>query len=77
MTKPNHTYDVVVVGAGDDPENLRTALWVAQRFERASVVVRCYQLSAFAEDVAHNGRIYGFGVSELVSQSMPEHWFSP
>ena len=68
---------LVVVGAGDDPENLRTALWVAQRFERASVVVRCYQLSAFAEDVAHNGRIYGFGVSELVSQSMPEHWFSP
>jgi Trk K+ transport system NAD-binding subunit len=65
-----------VLGSGDDPENLRTALWLARRFEKATIVVRCFQLSSFARDVERDGRITGFGVSELVTQNMPERWFS-
>ncbi len=65
-----------VLGSGDDPENLRMALWLARRFQKATIVVRCFHLSNFAKDVESDGRITGFGVSELVSQSMPERWFS-
>jgi Trk K+ transport system NAD-binding subunit len=66
---------VFVIGSGDDGTNLRTALWLVSRFERAYVIARGFQQSSFAAEVAADAGFDMVSVAQLVRQSMPEDWF--
>ena len=66
---------VFVLGSGVDRTNLRTALWLAQKYPRGFVMARSEARWAFAEEVSREAGIHTFSVAELVTQSMPVEWF--
>ncbi|MEX1366165.1 MAG: NAD-binding protein [Nannocystaceae bacterium] len=66
---------VFVLGSGVDRTNLRTALWLAQKYPRALVMARSEARWSFAEEVSREAGIHTFSVAELVTQSMPVEWF--
>ncbi len=66
---------VFVLGSGVDRTNLRTAIWLAQKYPRALVIARSEAKWSFAEEVSREAGIHTFSVAELVTQSMPEEWF--
>ncbi len=71
----SHTEPVFVLGSGVDRTNLRTALWLAQKYPRAFVMARSEARWSFAEEVSREAGIHTFSVAELVTQSMPPAWF--
>jgi len=66
---------VFVLGSGVDRTNLRTAMWLAQKYPRAFVMARSEARWSFAEEVSREAGIHTFSVAELVTQSMPVEWF--
>jgi len=66
---------VFVLGSGVDRTNLRTALWLAQKYPKAFVMARSEARWSFAEEVSREVGIHTFSVAELVTQSMPIEWF--
>lgn len=66
---------VFVLGSGVDRTNLRTALWLAQKYPRGLVMARSEARWSFAEEVSREAGIHTFSVAELVTQSMPVEWF--
>ncbi len=71
----SQTEPVFVLGSGVDRTNLRTALWLAQKYPRAFVMARSEAQWSFAEEVSREVGIHTFSVAELVTQSMPREWF--
>ncbi|MEM9459134.1 MAG: NAD-binding protein [Myxococcota bacterium] len=69
------TEPVFVLGSGVDRTNLRTAMWLAQKYPRAFVMARSEARWSFAEEVSREAGIHTFSVAELVTQSMPVEWF--
>lgn len=66
---------VFLLGSGVDRTNLRTAMWLAQKYPRAFVMARSEARWTFAEEVSREAGIHTFSVAELVTQSMPVEWF--
>lgn len=66
---------VIIVGTGDDGLNLHTALDLIRRYPGASITVRGFDESPFAEEVARKTGLHAFRLAELISTSMPRHWF--
>ncbi len=67
---------VLIIGAGDDSENLRVALRLASRYPEAYIVARSFHRSRFAEKLARHAGIKLFAVAELITQGIPEDWCS-
>jgi hypothetical protein len=66
---------VIVLGCGDGGMNLRTALTISSRYPEATIIARSFHRSVFAEQMSLGSNVRAFSVAELVSQSMPVHWF--
>ncbi|MCX4243120.1 NAD-binding protein [Paraliomyxa miuraensis] len=66
---------VFLLGSGVDRTNLRTAMWLAQKYPRGFVMARSEARWTFAEEVSREAGIHTFSVAELVTQSMPTEWF--
>lgn len=64
-----------VLGCGDDATNLRSALYVSQRYPKARVVARRFESSSFADEVARDAGFRTISVADLVTASMPNAWF--
>lgn len=73
--KFDETEPVFILGSGDDATNLRTAMWLAQRFPSAYVVARMFRESDFAQVVAQESGFSVVSVAALVQRSMPRAWF--
>ncbi|MEM7160291.1 MAG: NAD-binding protein [Myxococcota bacterium] len=71
----SRTEPVFVLGSGVDRTNLRTAMWLAQKYPRGFVMARSEARWSFAEEVSREAGIHTFSVAELVTQSMPVEWF--
>ncbi len=66
---------VVIVGSGDDGTNLRTAMWLTSKYPDAHVVQRSFRRSTFAEQISDDCAFQTFSVADLLTQSLPAHWF--
>lgn len=71
----SHKEPVFLLGSGVDRTNLRTAMWLAQKYPRGFVMARSEARWTFAEEVSREAGIHTFSVAELVTQSMPMEWF--
>ncbi len=67
---------VLVVGSGLDRINLRIAMALGRRYPEALVLARSERRWAFAEVFSAEAGIHTLSVAELVTQSMPNRWFS-
>ena len=65
---------VVVLGTGREEENLRTALWIKDKFPHAKVIARSSKGSRFANEVAAEHDIVNVSISQLVEESIPNDW---
>jgi Trk K+ transport system NAD-binding subunit len=65
---------VVVLGTGSEEENLRTALWIRQKYPHAKVIARSSKESLFASEVGREHDIVAVSISELFEDSMPLDW---
>ncbi len=65
---------VFILGSGDDSTNIRTAIWLSERFPRAYVVARCFRHSVFAEHAAASCNFHLVTMSDLLQHTMPDDW---
>jgi len=65
---------VIVLGTGHTEQNLRSAIWLKERFPSASVHVRTNGKSRFAQEMGAEHGIYDISISQLVEDYLPREW---
>ncbi|MFT5691544.1 MAG: voltage-gated potassium channel Kch [Oceanicoccus sp.] len=65
---------VVVLGTGREEDNLRTALWVRQKFPGTKVFARSSKESNFASEVTAEHDIINISIMQLVEEGIPADW---
>ncbi len=68
---------VFVLASSDDKANLKTALWLGQKYANALVVVRHFQASSFIAEVATEARFVPCCEAEVLIESFPVSWLAP
>ena len=66
----------VILGTGQEQENLRTALWLKQGYPNAIVFARTNDISQFALAVGAEHGIKAISITQLVEEHMPARWLS-
>jgi hypothetical protein len=65
---------VVILGTGDAAINLRTALWIRQKYKNALIFARTNDISEFALDVGREHDINAISITRLVEEHIPATW---
>ncbi|MEQ8691487.1 MAG: NAD-binding protein [Pseudomonadales bacterium] len=66
----------IILGTGREQENLRTALWMKDRFPNTHVYARTNDISQFALAVGAEHGIKSVSITQLVEQSIPTDWLN-
>ena len=66
----------VILGTGKEQDNLRTALWVKQRYPNARVFTRTNDISEFALAVGREHDLRSIGITQLVEDHVPPRWLN-
>ena len=70
----NECASVIILGTGAEEENLRTAIWLRNKYPEAMIIARTNQESKFAREVGREHGITSFSMTELIEGNIPEHW---
>lgn len=65
---------VVIMGSGDPANNLRTALWIKQKYSNALIFVRTNDISEFAQAVGEEHGVHCISITQLVEDNIPMAW---
>lgn len=65
---------VIVLGTGREEDNLRTALWLRNKFPRTKLIARSSKKSRFATEVAEEHDIVSISITQLVEENIPKDW---
>jgi Trk K+ transport system NAD-binding subunit len=65
---------VIILGTGAEDENLRTAIWLRQKYPDAMIIARTNQESQFALEVGREHGITSFSMTELIESNIPNDW---
>ena len=65
---------VVILGTGNERDNLRTALWIKQKYPKVLVYTRSNSVSKFAMSVAEEKDLHAFSINQLVEDMIPNRW---
>ena len=71
LEQPN---TVFILGTGSGRDNLRTALWLKQKYPNAHVFARSNGQSRFASSVAGEKDITAFSINGLLEEMIPVRW---
>lgn len=71
LEQPN---TVFILGTGSGRDNLRTALWLKQKYPNAHVFARSNGQSRFAISVADEKDITAFSINGLLEEMIPVRW---
>ncbi len=64
----------VILGTGKEQDNLRTALWIKERYPNALVFARTNDISMFASSVGAGRNIKSISITQLMEDHIPEQW---
>lgn len=64
------TRPVFVLGCGRDSDNIRTALWLSDKFNDARIVARCFDQSSFTRDISQEGGFEIVSTADLLRASL-------
>jgi hypothetical protein len=67
---------VVILGTGDAANNLRTALWLKQKYANAMIFPRTNDISEFAQEVGRDYDISCISITHLVEEHIPQAWLT-
>jgi len=62
------------MGTGDSANNLRTALWIKQKYSNALIFVRTNDTSEFAQAVGKEHGVHCISITRLVEDNIPLEW---
>ncbi len=65
---------VVILGTGNERDNLRTGLWIKHQYPKAMVYTRSNNVSKFALSVANEKELHAFSINQLVEDMIPTRW---
>jgi voltage-gated potassium channel Kch len=71
LEEPN---TVFLLGTGSGRDNLRTALWLKQKYPNSHVFARTNGQSRFASSVAEEKDISAFSINGLLEEMIPVRW---
>lgn len=66
---------VVIMGSGNDGNNLHAALLVRKQHPDAYVIVRSFRASPFTAGIVREAGVHAFSLADLIADGMPETWF--
>jgi len=67
---------IIILGTGSAEENLRTSLWLKEKYPNALVIARSHQPSQFAQDVGQQYGIDSVSITQLVKENFPNTWLT-
>lgn len=67
---------VVILGTGDAANNLRTAMWLKQKYANAMVFPRTNDISEFAQGVGRDHDLQCISITHLVEEHIPPAWLT-
>lgn len=68
----------VIILCTDSPEdNLRTSLWLKEKYPNAMIIARSHLPSKFAEEVSEQYNILNVSITQLVRENLPQEWLTP
>ena len=65
---------VIVLGTGQEEENMRTALWLRKKAPNARIIARSSTYSRFANEVGKEHDIITVSIADLVEENIPADW---
>ncbi|MCJ8271158.1 MAG: NAD-binding protein [Psychrosphaera sp.] len=65
---------VIILGTGAEEENLRTAIWLRDKYPDAMIIARTNQDSKFAQEVGREYDITSFSMTDLIESNIPDNW---
>lgn len=66
----------IILGTGQEQHNLRTALWIKQKYPNAKVFARTNDFSKFALAVGNEHGINNISMTQLVEENVPLNWLA-
>ncbi len=66
----------VILGTGQEQNNLRTALWIKQKYPNAKIFARTNDISKFALAVGGERGIKNISITQLVEDHIPARWLT-
>jgi len=66
----------IILGTGQEQHNLRTALWIKQKYPNAKVFARTNDFSKFALTVGNEHGINNISMTQLVEENVPLNWLA-
>ena len=66
----------VIIGTGRADENLRTALWLKQKYPNAMVFTRTNDKSELALQIGDENDIHCFSIKQLIEDNIPTSWLN-
>lgn len=66
---------VFILASGDDSVNIRTALWLSNKYPRTKILARCFRHSTFADQISSECDFEVFSTAELLLTGMQTEWF--
>jgi FlaA1/EpsC-like NDP-sugar epimerase len=67
---------VIILGTGSAEENLRTSLWLREKYPNAMIIARSQQPAKFAEQVGQEHNLINVSITQLVKENIPDDWIS-
>jgi voltage-gated potassium channel Kch len=64
----------IILGTGQEQENLRTAIWLKQRYPNAMVYARTNEVSRFASSVGAEYKVEPLSITQLAEENFPRAW---
>ena len=64
----------IILGTGNEQDNMRTALWIKQKFPNALVFTRTFDISKFALEVGVEHDIKSISITRLIENNIPADW---
>ncbi|MBL4682016.1 MAG: NAD-binding protein [Pseudomonadales bacterium] len=65
---------VIILGTGDSANNLRTSLWIKQKYPNALIFTRTDDVSQFAKEVCEEHDINSISITQLLEDNIPLEW---
>jgi len=72
----NSEQPTVILGTGQEQENLRTALWLKAKYPNARIFARTNDISRFALAVGAEHDITSISITQLMEDHIPARWLS-
>ena len=66
----------IILGTGQEQDNLRTALWLKAKYPNAQIFTRTTYNSKFALEVGNEHGIKSISMTQLAEDNMPEDWLA-